>query len=139
MKFKVWIHIKTCVSWKRRQLHFWNKLFSVQKIPTSNLKLSIDGKWFEHLATAQKQLLIRNETINIVNVDNLSRFYHIKPSFLVMGGLVCEWIKTIYLIFLKMLCAPVLSGCFKQKLKLRRIKTSSLYVAKTPRVFLKSL
>ena len=47
------------------------------------------------LTTAQKQLVIRNATINIVDVDTLSGCYHIKPSSLVMGGLVCGRIKTM--------------------------------------------
>ena len=66
-----------------------DKQLSICKFPTSNLELSIDGRWLEHLATAQKQLVIRKTTINIVTVDNLSGCYHIKPSSLVMGGLVC--------------------------------------------------
>ena len=51
--------------------------------------------WFEHLKTAQKQLVIRNATIIIVNVDTLSGCYYIKPSSLVMGGLVCGQFKTM--------------------------------------------
>ena len=51
---------------------------------------SIDGRRLENLTTAQMQLVIRKATINIVNVDNLFGCYHIKPSFLVMGGFVDE-------------------------------------------------
>ena len=50
---------------------------------TLTLELSIDERWLEHLTTAQKQLVIRNATINIDDVDTLSGCYHIKPSSLV--------------------------------------------------------
>ena len=61
----------------------------------SNSELSIDGKWFEHLTTAQKQLVIINSTIDIVYVDTLFGCYHIKPSSLVTGWLVCGIVKTM--------------------------------------------
>ena len=95
MNVRSWVHNKTYGSWKRRQLQFWNKLFSVQIIPTSTLELSIDAGWFEHITTEQKQLVIRNATINIVDVDTLSGCYHIKPSSFRMGELVCGRSKTI--------------------------------------------
>ena len=60
--------------------------FSVQKIPTSNLDLSVDERWLAHFATAQKQLVIRIVTINIVSVDTHPGCYYIKPSFLAIAG-----------------------------------------------------
>ena len=42
-------------------------------------KLLVDGRWFEHFATAQKQLVTINATINSVNVNILSGFYYIEP------------------------------------------------------------
>ena len=56
---------------------------------SSNFEMSVGERGFEHLATAQKQLVIKKSANNIVNVDSFSWRIYSKPSSSVMCELVC--------------------------------------------------
>ena len=89
--------------------------FSVfKKIPMPYVELSVDGRWLEHLATAQKQLVIRYATIIIFNMYAFSshQVTSSHPPWLWISWFVDKsepWNLGLF----KNVCAYVLSGCSK--------------------------